>query len=85
MAFPYRHKHSPAGSANLSTRAQRSLDRCTAISYLNDLGGERHGIVRRRRPQQFDRVLSSNCARRAIGARAFHQVIRCCPVAMTIE
>ena len=85
MAFLDRHKHSAACSADLSAGAQSSLDGRTVVGDLNNLGREKHGVVRRRRPQHFDGVFGSDCARRTIFARAFHQVIRCRPVAMTIQ
>jgi len=85
MAFLHRNENSATGSANFSSSSQCSLDGRTVISDLNHLGSEKHGVVRRRRPQQFDGVFRSDCARRTIFARAFHQMIRCRPVAMTIE
>ena len=85
VAFFHRHKQSPACSANLSAGAQCSVDGRTVISDLNNLGREKHGVVRRCRPQQFDGVFRSDRARWAIIACAFHQVVRCRPVAVAIE
>ena len=85
MAFLHRDEDSPACGANFSSSSQSSLDGRTVIRYLNNLGRETHGVVRRCRPQQFNGVFRSDCARRAIFACAFHQMIRCRPVAMTIE
>ena len=85
MAFLHRDEDSPACGADLSAGAQCSVDGRTVITDLNNLGREKHGVVRRCRPQQFDGVFRSDCARRAIFACAFHQVIRCRPVTMTIE
>ena len=85
MAFLHRDKHSATRRANFSCGTERSLDGCTVISDLNDLGREKDRIFRRSRPQQFDGVFRSDSARRPIIAGAFHQMIRCRPVAMTIE
>jgi len=85
MAFLHRNENSAACSANFSSSSQFSLDGRAVISDLNHLGREKHEVVRRCRPQQFDGVFRSDCARRTIFARAFHQMIRCGPVAMTIE
>ena len=85
MAFLHRDEDSPTCGANFSSSSQCSLDGRTVIRYLNNLGREKHGIVRRRWPEQFDGVFRSHCARRAIFACPFHQMIRCRPVAMTIE
>lgn len=85
MAFLHRDENSAARSTNFSAGAQCPLDGRTVIGYLNNLGREKHGVVRRGRPEQLDGVLRSDCARRSIFACAFHQMIRCRPVAMTIE
>jgi len=85
MAFLHRNENSATRGANFSAGAQCSLDGRTVIRYLNNFGREKHRVVRRRRPQQFDGVFRSDCARRTIFARAFHQMIRCRPVAMTIK
>lgn len=85
MAFSDRNENSATRSANFSSGTQCSVNGRTVIGDLNDLGREKHGVVRGCRPQQVDRVLRSDCARRAIFACAFHQVVCCCPVAMAIE
>jgi len=85
MAFLHRDENSAARSTNFSAGAQCALNGCTVIGYLNNLGREKHGVVRWGRPQQLDGVFRSDCARRPIFACAFHQMIRCCPVAMAIE
>ena len=85
MAFLHRDEDPTACGANFSSSSQRSLDGRTVIRYLNNLGREKHGIVRRRWPEQFDGVFRSDCARRAIFACAFHQMICGRLVAMSIE
>src|ERR1043166_5002576 len=85
MTFFHRYKHSPACSANLSASTECSLDGRTVISDFNNLGREKHGVVRRRRPQQFDRIFGGNCAWRALFPSALHQMIGGCPIAMAIE
>jgi len=85
MPFSNRDENSATRRANFSAGAQCSLDGRTVISDLDNLRSEKYGVVRWCRPQQFDGVFRSDCAGRAIFARAFHQMIRCRPVAMTIE
>ena len=85
MAFLHRDEDSPACGANFSSSSQYSLDRRTVITDLGNLRRERNGVVCRGRPQQFDGIFRGDRAWRAIFACAFHQMIRCRPVAMTIE
>ena len=85
MTFFHRDKNSATSRANLSTSAQRSLDRRAIVGKIDNLGAEMHEIVRRSRPEKLDRVFSCNRAGSRIGVRAFHQMIRASPVAMTIE
>ena len=85
MAFSDRNENSATRGANFSGGAQCSLDRRTIISDLDNLRREKNGVVCRGRPAQFDAVFRGDRARRAIFACAFHQMIRCRPVAMTIE
>ena len=85
MAFSDRNENSATRGANFSGGAQCSLDGRTVISDLDNLGREKNGVVCRGRPEQFDGVFRGDRARRAIFACAFHQMIRCRPVAMTIK
>jgi hypothetical protein len=85
MAFLHRNENSAACGANFSASTECSFDGCTVITNLHNLGREKNGVVRRCRPQQFDGVFCGDCARRATFACAFHQMIGCRPVAMTIE
>jgi len=64
MAFLHRDEDSPTRGANFSSSSQCSLDGRTVIRYLNNLGRQKHGVVRRCRSQQFDGVFRSDCARR---------------------
>ena len=85
MAFLHRNENSTTRGANFPGGAQCSLDGRAVISDLNNLGREKHGVLCRGRPEQFDGVFRSDRARRTIFACALHQMIRCRPVAMTIE
>ena len=85
MAFFHCNENSAACGANFSAGTQCSLDGRTVISDLDNLRREKNGVVCRGRPDQFDGVFRGDRARRTIFARAFHQMIRCGPVAMTIE
>ena len=85
MAFRDRNENSATRSADFSAGAQCSLDGRTVITDLDNLRREKNGVVCWGRPKQFDGVFRGDRTRRAIIARAFHQMIRCRPVAMTIE
>ena len=85
MAFLNCNENAATRGANFSAGAQCSLDGCAVISDLNNLGREKNGVICRGRPEQFDGVFRGDRSRRAIFACAFHQIIRCRPVAMTIE
>src|SRR3954447_3729734 len=85
MTFFHRDEDSLACGANFFAGAQCSLDGRTVTSDLNNPGREKDRVVRWCRPQQFDGVLRSDRARRAIIACTLHQMIRRRPVAMAIE
>jgi hypothetical protein len=85
MAFSDRNENSTTRGADFSASAQCSLDGRTVVSDLDNFRREKNGVVGRSWPEQFDGVFRGDRARRAIFACAFHQMIRCRPVAMTIE
>ena len=85
MPFCDRDENAATSGANLSLGAQCSLDGRTIIRQVHNVGGKKYGIVRRSWPQQFDRILRGDRARRAIFVCTFHQMISRCPVAVAIE
>ena len=85
MTFFHGDKNSATSGADFSSSSQGALDSRAVIGDLHNPGREKNRIVRGSWPQHFDGVLRSDRAGRPIPASAFHQVIRCRPVAMTIE
>src|SRR5216684_974756 len=85
MAFFHRDKNAATCGTDFSFGNQRSFNSRAVIRDIDSLGGEKNWIVRRCWPQQFDCVFRSDCARRAVIACAFHQMIRCRPITMAIE
>jgi len=85
MAFLYCNENSVTGSTEFSGGSQRSFNTRAIIGYLDNLRGQKQGTVRRCWPQHFDRIFRRDCTGRMLDTCAFHQVIRCRPVAMAIE
>jgi hypothetical protein len=85
MTFLHRDEKPATNGADFSASAQRPLDGRAIIRQIDNSGRKKHPIVRRSWPQQFDRIFSSDRARRPILVCTFHQMISSCPVAVTIE
>ena len=85
MPVFYRDENSATRSANFPAGAQCSFDGRAIIRQIDNFRGKKDRIVRRRRPQQFDRIFRCDGAWRVILFRALHQMISRCPVAVTIE
>src|ERR1700731_94992 len=91
MTFLHPDKNSATSRTNISTGRQSPLHRRAMAgpsrtgTKVDNLGRKMHRTVCRRRPQQFDRVFGRDRARRLIGLRAFHEMIRGRPIAVTIE
>ena len=71
--------------ANFVVRDQLAFDDRFIASRLNHTRDEFDGSIARRWAQELDRILSSDSARRLVGAALLHQVPRRRPVAMTVE
>ncbi len=85
MSLFDRDKNSATRGANFSAGAQRPLDGRAIIRQIDNPGGQKDRIARRRWSQQFDGVLRGDGAWRAILFCVLHQMIGCRPIAMTIE
>jgi len=85
VAFFHRDKNSVTRGANFSSRAQCSFHGCSIIRQIDNSGGQKDRIARRRWSEQFDGVFRGDGAWRAILFCALHQIISSCPVAMAIE
>ena len=62
------------GRANFVVRYQLAFDNRFVVTRLNYTRDEFHWTIARRRAEKLDRVLSSDGARRLIGAALLHQV-----------
>jgi len=85
MPVFYRDENSATRSANFPAGAQCSFDGRAIIRQIDNFRGKKDRIVRRRRPQQFDRIFRCDGAWRVILFRALHQMISGGPIAMTVE
>lgn len=85
MTFFHGHENSAAGRANFAVCSKRSFNGRAIVGKIDKFCGEINGTVRRRWPQKFDRIFGRDRARRILGVRALHQVIRRRPVAVTIQ
>ena len=85
VAFFHCDKNPATFSTHFSAGAQCSLDRGAIIRQIDNSGGQKDRIARRRWSEQFDGVFRGDGAWRAILSCALHQMIGGCPVAMTIE
>ena len=85
VAFFHCDKNSATGGAKFSASTQCSLNNRAIIRQIDNSGGQKDRIARRRWSEQFDGVFRSDGAWRALLICALHQMIGCRPVAMTVE
>lgn len=85
MTFFDRDENPPAGGADFSIGGQGPFNCCAIVAYLDNFRREEDQTAGRRWPQQLDRILGGDCARRMIVTRALHQMVRGSPVAMAIQ
>jgi hypothetical protein len=85
MALFHRDENAATCGTEFSAGSQRSFNSRAIIGDLDNLCGQKDGIVCGRWSQQFDCIFGGDCARRTVIACAFHQMIRCRPITMAIE
>lgn len=85
VAFLDRDKNSTACRANFAASGQRAFYRRPVARRFDNPGGQKDRIARRRRPEQFNRVLGRHGARHFLRIGFLHQVISRGPVAVTIQ
>jgi len=85
MPFFHRDKNSATRCANFSTCGECAFNGRAVISQIDNFCGKKHRIIRRRWPEQFDRILRRDSARRVILFCMLHQMIGSRPITMAIE
>lgn len=85
MTFFDRDENPPARGADFSIGGQRPFDCGAIVAYLDNFRREEDETAGRRWPEQLDRILGGDGARRMIFTRALHQMVRRSPVAMAIQ
>src|SRR2546427_511889 len=74
-----------AGGRHFVVRDQFAFNYRPLVCRFNHARDEMDWFVRGRGPQEFDRVISGDCARRMIQPEAFHQMVSSGPVAMAVK